>query len=139
MHQLMKDLNNNAKLRPIIDDGEGDVALWNKEIARFFRGTTFMNAPWLFAEAYKYRRLHECFSISKYWKDYDVFFRQKCDTFSRSSQAVFELCTRFAEPFVHEPGATREEKQKARQLLFHELAQICLWGNATDLSLLINM
>lgn len=36
-----------------------------------------MNAPWLFAEAYKYRRLHECFSISKYWKDYDVFFRQK--------------------------------------------------------------
>ena len=56
-----------------------------------------MNAPWLFAgtllflylltrmelmifilttEAYKYRRLHECFSLSKYWKDYDVFFRQ---------------------------------------------------------------
>jgi hypothetical protein len=36
-----------------------------------------MNAPWLFAEAYKYRRLHECFSISKFWKDYDVFYRQK--------------------------------------------------------------
>jgi len=36
-----------------------------------------MNAPWVFAEAYKYRRLRECFSISKYWKDYDVFFRQK--------------------------------------------------------------
>lgn len=27
-----------------------------------------MNAPWLFAEAYKYRRLRECFSVSKYWK-----------------------------------------------------------------------
>ena len=40
-------------------------------------GKNFINAPWLFAEAYKYRRLHECFSISKYWKDYDVFFRQK--------------------------------------------------------------
>lgn len=36
-----------------------------------------MNAPWVFAEAYKYRRLRECFSVSKYWKDYDVFFRQK--------------------------------------------------------------
>lgn len=36
-----------------------------------------MNAPWLFAEAYKYRRLHECFSVSKYWGDYDVFYRQK--------------------------------------------------------------
>lgn len=28
----------------------------------------FLSAPWLFAEAYKYRRLHECFSVSKYWK-----------------------------------------------------------------------
>ncbi|KDN53628.1 DUF89-domain-containing protein [Tilletiaria anomala UBC 951] len=139
MNQLMKDLNNNAKLRPIIDDSEADVSLWNKEIAKFFRGKTFMNAPWLFAEAYKYRRLHECFSVSKYWKDYDVFFRQKCDTFSRSSQAVFELSTRFAEPFQHEPGATRDEKSKAKQLLFHELTQVSLWGNATDLSLLINM
>lgn len=98
-----------------------------------------MNAPWLFAEAYKYRRLHECFSISTYWKDYDVFFRQKCDTFSRSSTAVFELSTRFADPFHHEAGATEEEKLKAAKLVFHELTQVCLWGNATDLSLLINM
>lgn len=36
-----------------------------------------MNAPWLFAEAYKYRRLHECFSVSKFFHDYDVFYRQK--------------------------------------------------------------
>lgn len=45
-----------GKLRPIIDDGEGDIPLWNKEIAKYFRGKDFMNAPWLFAEAYKYRR-----------------------------------------------------------------------------------
>lgn len=45
-----------AKLRPIYDDGEADVPLWNKEIAKYFRGKDFMNAPWLFAEAYKYRR-----------------------------------------------------------------------------------
>ncbi|PWN48653.1 DUF89-domain-containing protein [Violaceomyces palustris] len=139
MQQLMSDLNNNAKLRPIVDDGEGDIPLWNKEIAKFFRGKDFMNAPWLFAEAYKYRRLHECFSISKYWKDYDVFFRQKCDTFSRSGTAVFELSTRFAIPFSYEPNATEAEKLKARELVFHELTQVCLWGNATDLSLLINM
>ncbi|CAD6889901.1 unnamed protein product [Tilletia controversa] len=139
MQHLMNDLSKNRKLRPIIDDGEGDVALWNKEIAKFFRGKDFMNAPWLFAEAYKYRRLHECFSSSKYWKDYDVFFRQKCDTFSRSGTAVFELSTRFAEPFSYPAEATDEEKTLARKLLFHELTQVCLWGNATDLSLLINM
>ena len=39
-----------------------------------------MNAPWLVAEAYKYRRLRECFAVSKFWKDYDVFFRQKVRT-----------------------------------------------------------
>ena len=39
-----------------------------------------MNAPWVVAEAYKYRRLRECFAVSKYWKEYDVFFRQKVRT-----------------------------------------------------------
>jgi len=69
--------------------------LWNKEIAKYFQGLfasvlscalskrwvssgkDFMNAPWLFAEAYKYRRLREAFTVSKYWGDYDVFYRQK--------------------------------------------------------------
>ncbi|GAA5881656.1 hypothetical protein JCM16303_005530 [Sporobolomyces ruberrimus] len=137
MEDLMDDLHGNAKLRPIIDDGEGDIPLWNKEIAKFFRGKDFMNAPWLFAEAYKYRRLHECFSLSKYWKNYDVFFRQKCDTFSRSSDAVFELSLRFAEPFKHDSDASKQ--LEAKRLMFHELTQVCLWGNSTDLSLLINM
>lgn len=30
MDVLMADLTSNQKLRPIIDDNEGDVALWNK-------------------------------------------------------------------------------------------------------------
>jgi hypothetical protein len=32
MGDLMADLSGNAKLRPIIDDDEADVALWNKEL-----------------------------------------------------------------------------------------------------------
>lgn len=139
MDALMKDLSGNSKLRPIVDDGEADVPLWNKEIAKYFRGKDFFTSPWLFAEAYKYRRLREAFSMSKFWKEYDVFFRQKCDTFARSSQAVFELSTRFAELFKYEDGANEEQKKEAKKLLFHELTQVCLWGNSTDLSLLINM
>ncbi|KIK49509.1 hypothetical protein CY34DRAFT_796933 [Suillus luteus UH-Slu-Lm8-n1] len=139
MDALMADLSGNAKLRPIVDDGEGDVALWNKEIAKYFQGKDFMNAPWLFAEAYKYRRLHECFSVSKYWKDYDVFYRQKCDTFSRSTDAVFELSMRFAEPFKLSENMSSKEKAESERLMFLELTQVCLWGNSTDLSLLINM
>lgn len=37
MGDLMTDLSGNAKLRPIIDDNEADVALWNKEIAKYLR------------------------------------------------------------------------------------------------------
>ncbi|TFK19981.1 DUF89-domain-containing protein [Coprinopsis marcescibilis] len=139
MHELMTDLSGNAKLRPIIDDGEADVALWNKEIAKFFQGKDFMNAPWLFAEAYKYRRLHECFSVSKYWSEYDVFYRQKNDTFSRSTEAVFELSMRFAESFKLRPNLSSAANLEAERLMFLELTQVCLWGNSTDLSLLINM
>jgi hypothetical protein len=86
MEQLMLDLFQNNALRPITDDGEGDIPLWNKEIAKFFRGKDWMSAPWLFAEAYKYRRLRECFSVSEYWKEYDVFFRQKVLWFSPCSR-----------------------------------------------------
>ena len=101
-----------------------------------------MNAPWLFAEAYKYRRLHECFSVSKFWGEYDVFYRQKvcpffltqmyaflirsfikCDTFSRSSDAVFELSQRFAEPFKLDDSLAPEEKLEAERLMFLELTQ----------------
>lgn len=35
MEDLMDDLHANSKLRPIIDDGEGDIPLWNKMIARY--------------------------------------------------------------------------------------------------------
>ncbi|KIK07252.1 hypothetical protein K443DRAFT_87651 [Laccaria amethystina LaAM-08-1] len=139
MGELMTDLSGNAKLRPIVDDNEADVALWNKEIAKYFQGKDFMNAPWLFAEAYKYRRLHECFSVSKFWRNYDVFYRQKNDTFSRSSDAVFELSMRFAETFKIPEELSQAEKLEAERLMFLELTQVCLWGNSTDLSLLINM
>ena len=30
MEDLMSDLHHNRKLRPIVDDGAGDIALWNK-------------------------------------------------------------------------------------------------------------
>jgi hypothetical protein len=38
MEDLLDSLKANDKLRYIADDGAGDVALWNKEIARYFRG-----------------------------------------------------------------------------------------------------
>jgi hypothetical protein len=45
MGELMTDLSGNAKLRPIIDDNEADVALWNKEIAKYFQGRPSESHP----------------------------------------------------------------------------------------------
>ena len=38
MEELKIELERHAKLRPVTDDGEADVALWNKAIAKYFLG-----------------------------------------------------------------------------------------------------
>jgi hypothetical protein len=142
------------------------VLLFSDHTCGFFS----MTAPWVLAEAYKYRRLRECFSLSKYWVEYglssslsfpivdvrnltldphlfmpyltsprlasprlhpDVFFRQKCDTFARSSDAVFELASRFAAPFKFPENVGQDEKLTIKKTLFRELTQgesRGLWG-----------
>ena len=62
----------------------------------------------------------------------------ECETFSRSGDAVFELSMRFADPRVLDTKLSDTQQLEAKKLLFHELTQVCLWGNSTDLSLLIN-
>lgn len=61
------------------------------------------------------------------FQDYDVFTRQKCDTFSRSADAVFELSTRFAEPFSHADGLSAEQQLEKERLMFLELTQGSQW------------
>ena len=85
------------------------------------------------------------FALSKHWKGYDVFARQKMDTFKSSRPAVLELAARYRELAIEaESGKARENKssedtEEAERLLFSEMCEICLWGNATDLSLLTSL
>jgi uncharacterized protein with ATP-grasp and redox domains len=85
------------------------------------------------------------FSLSKHWKGYDVFARQKMSTFKSSRPAVLELAARYRE-LAHEAesgkgvdGHSPEQVEEAEKLLFSEMCEICLWGNATDLSLLTSL
>jgi hypothetical protein len=80
-----------------------------------------------------YRRMHELFNLSNHWKDYDIFNNQKVATFRGSSASVFDLATKM--PTMIDPTLSLEKQE----LVFQELLQVCLWGNATDLSLLTNM
>lgn len=88
------------------------------------------------------RRINTLFSLSKHWKSYDVFGRQKMSTFKSSRPAVTELAAKYKELVSELDGNFAEKKDPdhaAESLLFREMCEICLWGNATDLSLLTSL
>jgi len=90
------------------------------------------------------RRINSCFTATNKWKHYDLFSRQKMATFKSSRPAVLELAARYKDIVTQiEAGAheeqSAEEIEAAEKMLFTEMCEICLWGNATDLSLLTNL
>jgi uncharacterized protein with ATP-grasp and redox domains len=144
---LSYELQHNRKLMPLLDDGQADIAGYNAELEK--RGAPkWHDVQWLYAECYLYRRISTLFILcpSSYWKSYDVFNRQKMSTFKSSRPAVLELAGKYREiiqSFSKENevvGSIDEKRiEEAEKLLFTEMAEICLWGNATDLSLLTNL
>lgn len=85
------------------------------------------------------------FTLSKHWKSYDIFARQKMSTFRSSRPAVLELAEKYHELATELAKGhagqhrTPEQIEEAERLLFMEMCEICLWGNATDLSLLTTL
>ena len=88
--------------------------------------------------------MHTYFARSDDWKTYDVFSRQKISAFRSSRPAVTEVAASYRE-LVSEleegVGSTKnpEEVDEVGLILFTEMCKICLWGNATDLSLLTSL
>lgn len=144
---LKYELQHNRKLTPLQDDGQPDIAGYNEELLQ--RGTpNWHDVQWLYAECYLYRRLSTLFMLSPspFWKSYDVFNRQKMSTFKSSRPAVLELAAKYRGIITQlstnkavVDSSDPEKIEKAENLLFTEMAEICLWGNATDLSLLTNL
>lgn len=86
------------------------------------------------------------FKLSKRWKNYDVFNKQKMSTFRSSRPAVLELASRYNDltkqlesDKASHSSKSEEDLTVAEKVLFTEMCEICLWGNATDLSLLTNL
>ncbi|KAH0544417.1 hypothetical protein FGG08_001444 [Glutinoglossum americanum] len=144
--KLKYEIQHDRKLTPIPDDGEQDIAGYNSELEALGLPTWF-NVPWLYAECYLYRRINTFFSLSNTWKNYDVFGRQKLSTFKSSRPAVLELAARYKELVLQlesesssaDTSRSQEDVEEAKKLLFIEMCEICLWGNATDLSLLTSL
>ena len=144
---LKYELQHNRKLTPLSDDGQPDIAAYNAELEQ--RGNPkWHDVQWLYAECYLYRRISTLFALSPspYWKSYDVFNRQKMSTFKSSRPAVLELAAKYREIIQNlskgnelVDSSDPKRIEEAEKLLFTEMAEICLWGNATDLSLLTNL
>jgi damage-control phosphatase, subfamily III len=132
--------------RPLEDDGEPDTEIYNAELKA--RGNpAWHNVEWLYSECYLYRRISNLFQRSKLWKNYDVFARQKMSTFKSSRPAVLELAAKYREivgqiqnkSTVVSSSQDPNKLEDAERVLFMEMCEICLWGNATDLSLLTSL
>lgn len=153
---LKYEMQHNRQLTPLEDDGYNDIKLYNEELQQRIEADLdgpageapkWHDVEWLFSECYMYRRIYTIFSRSTHWKDYDYFQRQKISTFRSSRPAVLELCAKYKEILTNiqqndEVIKCVHDSQKiaeAEKVLFTEMAEICLWGNATDLSLLTNM
>ncbi|KAK4114822.1 putative UPF0364 protein [Canariomyces notabilis] len=135
--RLKYEVQHDRALTPIRDDGYPDVAVYNRELEQL-GNPTWLKAPWLFTECYLFRRISTSFALSQYWKNYDVFARQKIKTFRSSRPAVLELAARYKE-LVTQIRSTQAHDTEADKLLFAEMFEVCLWGNATDLSLLTSL
>lgn len=78
------------------------------------------------------------FAKSQQRNTYDVFKRQKDSTFAKSRAAVEELSSRYIQ-ITDKSDFLEEVASESNQLLFAEMTEIALWGNATDLSLLCHL
>ncbi|KAF5575053.1 DUF89 domain protein [Fusarium subglutinans] len=136
--RLREEITGDGQLCPLEDDGSADIASYNQLLLNMGR-LTWLNCPWLYGECYLYRRVQLLFSMSSSWKGYDVFKRQKDSTLVRSQMGVQELASRVTQVITNTTEPLRSLDDGAARLVFSEMTEMALWGNATDLSLLTNL
>ncbi|KAG6370737.1 hypothetical protein JVT61DRAFT_11124 [Boletus reticuloceps] len=85
----------------------------------------------------RYRLFRSYFNETRRWCNFDPFFAQKEDMFKHSATAIYQIATSMHE-LEHEKERLRSNPDNLL-LLFREMIQMCLWGNATDLSLLTHL
>lgn len=136
---LLDDLDQNAEIRPFGADAVAKcphLEVYNTELKAIAdEGRNFWRkAPWLYSECHLYQLLDAWFKETKHLQQFDVFENLKNSTFKQSSAGVLELCKRYE--VLGKQLAEGKTSADSLKNLFFEFADISLWGNATDLSLL---
>ncbi|KAI0651281.1 DUF89 domain-containing protein [Trametes meyenii] len=137
--QVKYDMARDRVLEPIPEDGEALTDVYNHELKRLEekKQNTWLTVPWLYSECYLYRLIRSFFVQTKLWKEYDPFLAQKEATFQKSSKAIYQLATTMHE--LEQDKATLATDPDNLKVIFKEMIQMCLWGNATDLSMLTHL
>lgn len=137
--KLKYQMGRDHPLDPLPDDGGPHITTYNDELMALEKDkkNTWFTAPWLFAECYLYRLIRSFFAQTEHWGSYDPFKKQKVKTFQQSGASILQIASS-----VYELDAVEDELKSDPQkleVLFTEMMQMCLWGNATDLSLLTHI
>lgn len=132
-------MGRDQELEKIPEDGEIYVHEYNSELEKLAQigKNTWFTAPWLYAECYLYRLFRSYFKQTTYWVDFDPFDSKKEETFRSSVTAIHQIATTMHE-LETEKDKLIDDPDKL-SVLFKEMVQMCLWGNATDLSLLTHL
>ncbi|KAG8883761.1 hypothetical protein FRB97_005935 [Tulasnella sp. 331] len=77
--------------------------------------------------------------MTQHWSQFDPFFEQKEQTFKSSGTAVYQLALTMSELDREAERSSFDTDFERLEVLFDEMVQMCLWGNATDLSLLTTL
>ncbi|CDR43180.1 CYFA0S11e01156g1_1 [Cyberlindnera fabianii] len=128
---LKEELLADAVVQPLAGDSK-QFKSFNRALGD--HGYTWLTGPWLMLENHLYRLINSFFIDKSRWFNYDIFHNLKKSSFESSVAGVTELALRYAQLTEQKEQKVIEEDVKA--LLFREFAEISLWGNATDLSLL---
>ncbi|KAM5526570.1 Protein-glutamate O-methyltransferase C1393.13 [Fusarium oxysporum f. sp. phaseoli] len=105
---------------PLEDDGSADIASYNQLLLNMGE-LTWLNCPWLYGECYLYSAAI-IFHV--------IFLEMK---------AVQELASRVTQVIANPIQPLQSLDEDAARLVFSEMTEVALWGNATDLSLLTNL
>ncbi|KAJ1300582.1 hypothetical protein OPQ81_002236 [Rhizoctonia solani] len=143
LSKLKYDMSHDRPLEEIPKDGGFNSKVYNDRLQDLANSgnNTWMKIPWLFGECYLYRLFDSILRATRHWSTFDPFFQQKEDTFRESGAAVHQIAQLMADL----EDRRREFQQESPgwedklAIVFAEMVQMCLWGNATDLSLLPSM
>ncbi|XP_006461491.1 hypothetical protein AGABI2DRAFT_205296 [Agaricus bisporus var. bisporus H97] len=119
------EMTRNEPFHPIPNDGELHSDIYNQELKALTESgkDTWFTAP--------YRRLRSYFAASKQWSQFDPFIPQKDKAFKHSRTYVLQLART-----MYELGIALKPDVRQLEVIFRQMIQMSLWGNAADLSLL---